>query len=60
MFDEEGYSACSLDNKGVLKFDSSKIPSPISDCCMKGTTYSGLSESTLYNWLHDVFKLFLL
>ena len=59
MFDEEGYSACSLDHEGVKKFDASKRTRPISECCMKGTTYASLGETKFYDRLYDVFILFL-
>ena len=57
MFDEEGYSSCSLDNKGVKKSDAYKRMRHISDRYMKGTTYAILGESKFYYRLHDVFTI---
>ena len=59
MFDEEGYSVCSLDHKGGQNSDASERTRPLSDRCIKGTTYASLSAYTFYDRLHDVFTLFL-
>ena len=59
MFDEESYSDCYLDNERVKKSNASKRTRPVSDRCIKGTTYDSLGESTFYDRLHDVFTLFL-
>ena len=58
VFDDKTYSTCSLDHEGVKKSNASKRTGPMSDRCMKGTTYDGISESKFYIRLHDVFTLF--
>ena len=42
VFMEEVYYACSLDHEGVKNSDASERKRPISDRCMKGTTYASL------------------
>ena len=54
MLDKKGYLDCSLNHEGFKKYDASKRPGPISDCCIEGNTCAGLSGSKLYSRLHDV------
>ena len=59
VFTKEGYSACYLDHEGFKNSNALERPRPISDHCMKGTTYASFSESKIYDRLHDVFTFFL-